>query len=673
MKCKLPIAVGNEHYIPSQCIAITPPLHSVTTMTKRVSTKSPRQTSLVELLLVSAFVGALIYFSYFALSPFIWSQGEQFPIKNFTPWTRIYAAERDGIEVYALYSAVFLQGALLIGLTQALKSISNKYLLLFIALLLIGLSTKYFQSIGIHPPMSDYSAMTWSAEIQHLYGVLPGLALVGIYFYIVRNHSALTIVAAGIFLIPVCFIPSGPVYLPDYGYIFAPALRLLNNISVSKIYFQYDLFLSLIAALTLQSNYPIEILQIVGQFAFYALFFGIFVFSKQLFIDKRLCTPLLICIVLVRVYSGDHNILANSSFQVTPLRLDLWFILLLSVHFYGPSHWFTGVTLSFLIFFHRNFGIIYCAAYLQLIAITLYFEFQDSTSFIDSKYLRLRRFGFQYLLKYKINLFLTFVALACATIFLGGNGAYRYQNIGVGFLRITSTSFFWYVALLLTTAFALLIYLRNCISRQYFTSACFLIFLATGNSLYFFGRSHENNIINISVIYVFILFLFFDLIQIPQLQIGNDKGRKYKNTAMIGAYGIILLVCIVYANCIDSKIMRQFLNISSGQFVYANPFSKSVMEANIDSIRTVTGTSQKVYFVSHIDYLFYHNGNYKPIGYYTPFRSWLFQDEMISFINDLIQRDYYIVIDDADMIEEAIPSLKFSNSVSNGKYSVLWK
>lgn len=642
-------------------------------MTKHVCTKNPRQASLVELLLASAFVGALIHFSYFLLSPIIWSQGEQFPIKSFTPWTRIYAAERDGIEVYALYIAVFLQGALLISFFQALKSISNKYIGLFVLLSSAIFSVNYFYSIGVHPPMGDYPELTWAGQIQHLNSILPVVAFFGTCFYLVRNHSALTNVAAVVFLVPVCFIPSGPVYLPDYGYIFASALRLLNRINLSEIYFQYDLMLSLIAALTLHSNYPVELLQIVGQCSFYALFLGIFVFSKRLFIDKRLGVPLLICIVLVRMYAGDHNILANSSFQVTPLRLDLWFILLLMVHFYGPSHWLTGFILGLLIFFHRNFGIIYCAAYFQLVAIMFYFEYQGSKNLIESKYFQFRRLALEYLFKYKINILLTLAAIMCATFLLGGNGAYRYQNIGIGFLRITRTSFFWYVALLLTTAFALLIYSRKCLSSQYFTSGCFLILLAIGNSLYFFGRSHENNIINISAIYVFTLFLFFDLIRIFLSKSVKFKNGKYENTATIGAYSFILLVCIIYANNIDSKIMRQFLNLSSGQFVYPNTFSKSVMEENIASIRSITGSNQKVYFISHIDYLFYYYGHYQPVGYYTPFRSWLFQDEMIKFVNDLIQSDYYIVIDDADMIEEAIPSLKFSNSVSNGKYSILWK
>lgn len=640
-------------------------------MINRTRTNSQRQAFIVQLLLACCVVGALVHSVYFALSPFIWSQGERFPIERFTLWTRSYAMERDGIEVYALYIAVFIQGALLIGSTYALNSIENKNRRIFLLIASAVISILYFFSIGFHPPVSDFSENTWSTTIQQTFDILPGIAFVGMFFYLVRNRSTLTNAVVAVFLVPVCFISTGPAYLPDYGYVFAPALRMLNGVSLSDIYFQYDLLLSLVAALTLYSNNAVELLQIVGQSAFYLLFFGIFFLSKQLFFDKRLSVFLLMCIVLVRVYAGEHNIL--TSFQVTPLRLDLWVILLVTVYFCSPSHWLTGTALSLLIFFHRNFGIIYFAAYCQLVALMFYLEYRDSGKVENSNYLRFRNLIIQYFLKYRVNLVLTLVAFACATVLLGGNGAYRYQNIGIGFLRIAFSSFFWYAALLLTAAFALLIYFRKSVSRRYFICGCFLILLATGNSLYFFGRSHENNIINISTIYIFVLFLVIDLIQMQLSHSSNVKRDYYRNATMLGSCSIVLLICIVYANNIGNKTMRQGLNLSSWQFVYPNPFSKSVMDDNIASIRSVTGNSKEVYFISSIDYLYYHHGNYEPVGYYSPFLSWVFNDEMMTFINELIQRDYYIVIDNVDLIREVIPSLRYTNSASNGKYSILWK
>jgi hypothetical protein len=640
-------------------------------MTNRSLANSHQRSSIVELLLSSAVIGALVHFVYFQLAPIIWGQSEQFALEIFTPWTRPYALERDGIEIYAMYGAVLLQGALLIGLIHALRLLKSRNLRACFLFISTIISAAYFLSIGFHPPMSDYSERSWPQIIQQIYGILPGIVLVGMCFYLVRKHSGLTNAVAAIFLIPVCFISTGPAYLPDYGYIFAPALQILNTVSLSEIYFQYDLLLSLVAALTLHSSTAVELLQKVGQLTFYSLFFGVFIFSKQLFSDKRLSVPLLICIVLARVYAGEHHIL--TSFQVTPLRLDLWLILLVSAYFYGPSHWLTGATLSLLIFFHRNFGIIYFAAYCQLIALLLYLEYLDSKNTESGKYIQLRQLMAQYLLKYRVNLLLTLAAFACAATLLGGNGAYRYQNIGIGFLRIAYSSFFWYVALLLTATFTLLVSLRTCVSKEYFISGCFLIFLATGNSLYFFGRSHENNIINVSVIYIFALFLFIDLMQIQLSQSSSTKNGNYRNAAMTGSCIIVLLICAFYATSIGSKTMRQALNLGSGQFVYTNPFSKSVMEESIANIRRVTGDSKKVYFISSIDYLYYHHGDYKPVGYYSPFLSWALQDEMVAFLNNLIQNKYYIVIDNIDLIREAIPLLRHTNSASNGKYLILWK
>lgn len=627
---------------------------------------------MVELLLACCVVGALIHAVYFALAPLIWNWGGKYPIEKFTPWTRSYALERDGLEVYALYIAVFIQGALLIGLVKIFNLINIKFWKIFLLLASTIIATEYLSAVGFHIPMSEFSGRQWPTATRQTLNVLIGMTLIGMCFYLVRNRPTLTNLVAAVLLIPVCFISTGPPYLPDYGYIFAPALQILNGTGLSEIYLQYDLLLTLVAALTLHSNNAVELLQTVGQASFYSLFFGVFFLSKKLFYDKRLSVFLLTCIALVRVYAGEHNIL--TSFQVTPLRLDLWFIVLLTVYLRGASHWFAGLTLGLLIFFHRNFGIIYFAAYCQLIALMFYLDFHDSKNNETSKYFQFRELASKYFLKYRINLTLTFTAFLSTAIFLGGNDAYRYQNIGIGFLRIASESFFWHVSLLLSVTLFLLIYLRNNVSRQYFTTGCFLVILATGNSLYFFGRSHENNIINISVIYIFALFLFIDLVQI---QLSDQTNAKCKIvpalSTILGSLVIIFCICIAYAKNIDNKTMRQILNFSSGQFVYPNPFSKSIMDENIANIRSVTGTSKKLYFVSSIDYLYYFHGNYRPIGYYNPFLSWVFQDEMVNFVNYLIGNDYFVVIDNIQLVQEALPLLKFRNSVGNGKYFILWK
>lgn len=640
-------------------------------MTNRVLTMSLRNITLIELLLTSAFVGALVHFSYFELSSLIWRESTPLSLDKFTAWTRPFALERDGMEVYALYIATFFQGILLISLIKIIELVKVKQTRIIILFALTIHSGIYFYSIGFHPPMSNFGEINWLNTAQLAYNLLLGLAIIGMIFYLIRNQSTVTNIVTALILAPVCFISTGPAYLPDYGYIFAPALQILNNIKFNEIYFQYDLLLSLVATLTLHLDHPIEFLQFIGQATLILLFFGIFIFSKKLFISKQLSVPLLICIVVIRIYAGEYNILA--SFQVTPLRLDTWFILLLSIHLIGSSHWLTGLTLSLLIFFHRNFGIIYFIAYCQLIATKYYFQYRDSKKSQTEKYNWFRIFSKDLFVKYRINLLLIFIAFTLALTLLGDNGAYRYQKIGIGFLRIAYSSFFWYIALLLTTTFALLIDQRNFISAKYFETSCFLIFLAVGNSLYFFGRSHENNIINISVIYVIVLFVFIDLAKCKLSHLNKANLEKYEFATTLGSWTVVAFIFIIYASSITDKIGRQVLNLTSNQFIYSNPFSKQEMNERISSIRSVTKNSEKIYFISSIDYLYYYHGNYKLVGYYNPFLSWTFEDEMIAFLNGLIHQGFFIVIDNTDLVRESMPLLEHKNLVGNGKFWILWR
>ena len=72
----------------------------------------------------------------------------------------------------------------------------------------------------------------------------------------------------------------------------------------------------------------------------------------------------LVIVRLLAVYDDPSMIL-----QATPLRLDLWLILLMVVYFKGAYHWATGLVIGLFLFFTRTFGIYYLASYLELVSV----------------------------------------------------------------------------------------------------------------------------------------------------------------------------------------------------------------------------------------------------------------------------------------------------------------
>lgn len=51
----------------------------------------------------------------------------------------------------------------------------------------------------------------------------------------------------------------------------------------------------------------------------------------------------------------------------------------------------------------------------------------------------------------------------------------------------------------------------------------------------------------------------------------------------------------------------------------------------------------------------------------------MFTDDMVLFMNGLLEKDYYIVVDKPDLIREVMPALKYSSLKVNGKYVIFWK
>jgi hypothetical protein len=343
---------------------------------------------------------------------------------------------------------------------------------------------------------------------------------------------------------------------------------------------------------------------------------------------------------------------AVKHFQLTPLRLDLWLVLFALVFFRGAFHWSIGFACGLLIIFHRNYGIIYSIAYIQLLLTLGIIYVTDNRNIagrIDVGSI------ICYLKKTIIPLIFIILSYGAAHLLFSKNASATayYQKIGIGFIPIAKTSFFWYYPITLSVAFTLLNGLRNHATYKYITLGFLLLYCTIGNTIYFFGRSHEHNILNISISLVFLFFYSLDLIDRklnnnPAITSHGSLWRKYS----ISCFGIFFIAAVVY--CYSGNITRK-LGIQFHKAL-ALSFHQDASYAKRDNrllnilkeVKSVTQDSKAVQIFDsanpYNEFLFYHFGEYQNMAFFSPTASWVFLDELIQHMQGLIDRGYYLLL-----------------------------
>ena len=622
--------------------------------------KNIKKTNTLVILLISTFSSLILYKLFFIFSKLIWSFNLKIDINALSPPIRwaVSPGQRDGIEAYVLYALIFVcivLTILFVWFYDSLRQLHRcRLLILFLFSLILG-ACFYYLKIGFYPPVTNRSV--------GLTFLIPASIIMLILWLLIRVASWKEIVASLLiilFLIPICFIATSPISLLDYSYIFAPALRLINHFQIIDIYFQYDLLLSLIAALWMKLKIDLNLFQILGQVSFYGLFLVSFFFSKRFFYKKQLAYYLLIALVLLKIYANISDPI--TFFQVTPLRLDWWLLILILSFSKGIYNKLVGIFLGLLIVFHRTFGLIYTIGYLEVIAVLFLLDFwgsKISLKFLNIKIKKHFLFIFPNLIFLMVSYVVSLIIFGKASL----EAASIYQKIGIGFMPISPTSFYWYFFVLVSVTTVILIKKKNSLSSNYFNSALFLIALSVGNSIYFFGRSHENNIINISASLIFVLYLFFDLIL--------DFQTNLKRLLSILLPSLfILLITFFYSAGILNRSQIQLNNIYKHQTIYPIPINDITLKISL--VKELTNNNDKIYFIGNNDFYYYYYGNYVPLGRYSPYNSWIYKDDVINFTKNLLDKGYYVIFPPCMYDETLFMKLFFDKSITKDGFKVVW-
>lgn len=614
----------------------------------------PSAPRLSEAILVGSFVSALIWVLFYAFSEKIWNTNPKVSPADFTPFVRGYSFEHDGMESTVLYISMFVSmlGGLFVT-PLLLRFRTSKSLYMAMSAVLIVAAGYFFFNIGFYPPQSAFTTKNIVLPV-----FIAG-ASVGLY-WLYNKTKILALIPIFLFAAFAGLISLGETSRTDLMFILDPAYRLFHGFKVSEIYFQYDIYLSLLGLAWMKMNMDIGYFAYLAQLSFFLFFVGSFFFSDRFFKHKGLSVFFIITLILVRFYCvwADNPTI----FQVTPIRVDLWIVLLLLVNWKGINHWVVGVCLGLLIIFHRNLGLIYSVAYIELLVVMFML---DVISLVKENKLNGKEVGALFIKHLRtdiinVGLILASVAL-CFILFheFFSASALIYKEIGVGMLPVAKRSFYWYVPVLLGCLSVFLYYFREKVGPKYFATAIFIMLLAVGNSMYFFGRSHENNVLNITGLLVLVLFVLFDVLiftapAAPIVVVESSAKGKGKNvvaekqpfvTMRKAVFSLpvlfILFVGFFYGDRIAEKTGIQMANFQEGN--YASPFPPMSMDTA--AVKEITHNSQNVYFLDFsTDFYYFYYGNYVPQGYFSPCASWVYKKDLVKLMQDLIDKHYYVVI-----------------------------
>jgi len=566
---------------------------------------------------------------FFAISAWLWHFASDTDLAEVVPWARWAMADRDGAEAYALLFAIGLQGLATALCMMLLARLRASFRAGAVALLLAAAAAIAWNAPP-RPPAAEIF-ITLSGTLWFIAGALLVTALVT---WLGRRSRARVPALVAAVLVPVCFVPISYVRLPDLICILGPALRLQYGIRLSDIYLQYDLLPSLLAlGWTSSGASPVTFGSVFVPASFYALFMGVYLIARRL-LRAELAAPLLVSVVLIRFY----GIIGDVSPQVGPVRLDLWVLPLGLVLAVGLRHWSVGLLLGALCFFSRSIGMLYLGAY--GLAVALDFLAQRRASG-DGAAIPFRRALAQLFIGTApvwgiVMLCLLAVRLAFGSF--GSDAVAIYHQLGVGMMRIDRTSFYWWL-LALTGAAGWLAFTRRArIATPASSAAIFAVTLMVSSSIYFFGRSHELNLLNTSASYLFCFFLCLHLAW-PEASDAAALRGLFRATPWL----VVATCAYFYSYLGVSRTTGQFMEVVTQAPLLQASSGDAIPTINCAEVTEAAGDNDVVFFSSN-DYWYYKGCHLVPRGYVQPLYLSILEKPLAADLAGLLRKGYKVVV-----------------------------
>ncbi len=596
----------------------------------------------VRLLGVAVAVGVAVRALFFLISKWLWHFALPVLPADVLVWARWAMAERDGLEPYALLLFALVQ-ILATGLGFVLLARATpRWQAAISGLLLIAVGVFAYQ-FPPQPPLSAIDPIPSHAGLVVAGSLLAALLLAR---SVRRSAGAPALLAA--LLLPICFLATGPSSIRDLACVLAPGLRLVHGVSPRAMYMQYDLLPALLGIGWTGLGASPQTFWFVCAASYYALLIGLFVIARRMFSHAQLAGPMVLAIVLCRIYASVPD--ASGFPQVTPLRLDLWPLLLAAALAAGLRRWPVGLVLGLLFVLSRSMGELYLGSYALALAGDFWARRYATPAHDRAPLLADARLALR-----ETAPALGVIALALLTARLifgtfGSPGVALYSHLGVGMIRIAPTSFYWWLLPLTGVVGWLAFARRSSLSPRRAEAAILAVGLLVANSIYFFGRSHEHNLINSCVSYLFSLFLALDLAwpSAPSDPPALRWGFR------LAPYLVVAVCAYSYSGRALSKLDAQQGIVLTQRKVTAGP----PPAIDCDGLKRAAG-DDRLYILSNNDYWYYVTCDLTPRGYIQPALLNVLRKPLLDDLNGLLDSGVKIAVphDPGDLLATSWPTL----------------
>ncbi len=369
----------------------------------------------------------------------------------------------------------------------------------------------------------------------------------------------------------------------------------------------------------------------------YALLVGLFVLVRRWFAHPGLAGPLLVAVVLVRIYAvmGDQMAVP----QVSPLRLDLWIVPVALALRFGLRHWAVAVALALLCILSRSIGLLYLGGY----ALALGADFLSARAAVArADRLPCWPEARQFSRRLTPAALSVLAGLGLVTVFLGSplsDAMLLYRKLGCGQTKIALDSFYWWLLPLTALSAGLAFWKRGELGEKRGGASLLLVGLSISSSIYFFGRSHENNLTNLCVPFLTCLFLCLDL---ALLQFG-PQGRSGALLQFALSSAVVALCAWQYSARISTKFAAQVAVLSRTDLTKPLVAGFGLPRMYCEELAQRI-PQRKVYFFTGLDFWYYAECGYVPHGYLLPVELSVLKAPLMAELDQLLDAGYTIAL-----------------------------
>lgn len=422
----------------------------------------------------------------------------------------------------------------------------------------------------------------------------------------------------------------------SYSFIIAPALKLTQGETLGSFQIYYGLLLTYLFRTMMVLNFHLQAMEVVLGSIFLFWYFLYFKLASKIIRDKFLVFLFMVALFAFRFLAIRHDPTAFA--EVSPLRLELWVPLILIVLRFGFSSIVTSGAFSLAYVVDSFFGFLYLGVYVVMVV--------GSVVLSRTKSLNLRSFGFHpqddrkvkridadFSLKKLLFLAIPPVLAAAFQIYFFGSlfspVGHLYQSLRLYFLPISTKSIYWDLVSFLGF-FMILILLE--VNKQRREILALLLGLALVELMYFYGFSSDHNLLNISGIFLLMIFVSFDYL------IKTFFSRK---TIYAFACALILFASVAFIRFWTHKLEQVGNRLLSGQFTYIQPVDTQIaLKPNLFEKER----GEKIFLMSDLDG--YYNWRYeiKQVGFEAPYRGQIFMEDTVKFLVGLKNHGYRLIL-----------------------------